>query len=195
MIYFQGRPANGFALGAEDDRLEGALLEILNAVKAFGSTLSPREKIVLEIGLTASHMEESLAHGDWKRAEAHMGRLVELLDEFRQGTARGGSPSSTIGEVAMIYLNSRPVAGFVGDWQWPWGSKKWRQFFGFYGGKLWADHGPLWLSDEDAWAYGVKLIAESPIDRLYRLDWDPFSKTWAELQPHDRNLRWRREGV
>jgi hypothetical protein len=81
MIFFGGRPAQGFALG--DDRLLRCLTETLDTIKAFERSLTPRERAILALGLAASHLEESIVHADWKRAEAHADNLVKLLNQLR----------------------------------------------------------------------------------------------------------------
>jgi hypothetical protein len=86
VLYFNGRPIverRGLLGDERSDRLRAAFDEMLRNIKAFGDSLTPREKLILEIGLKASHVEESAASGDWKRAEAHMDRLVKLLEQFR----------------------------------------------------------------------------------------------------------------
>lgn len=47
-------------------------------VRKFNSTLTPREKLVLQLGLRASHLEEALAQGDQDRAAAHAKALVTI---------------------------------------------------------------------------------------------------------------------
>ena len=80
MIYYAGRVVPGFALGDDPSaRFQTALNEILNGMERFAKTLTPREKAILEIGLTASHLEESAAHGDWTRARAHAENLTKVL--------------------------------------------------------------------------------------------------------------------
>ncbi len=44
----------------------------------FQATLSPREKLILQLGLRASHLEEALAAGDQLRAAAHAKGLVTI---------------------------------------------------------------------------------------------------------------------
>lgn len=75
MIHFNGKPVIGFG---------EQLRETLRAVEAFTRTLSPREKTILKIGLAASHLEESVAHGDWTRAQAHAESVEKLFEEIRK---------------------------------------------------------------------------------------------------------------
>lgn len=73
-LYFKGRPVG----------LEGpveTISALLSEVRRFTATLSPRELVVLKIGLEASHLEESIAHGDWTRAEAHAESLSKLISQ------------------------------------------------------------------------------------------------------------------
>lgn len=78
MIYLNGKPTRGFALG-DEAAFKKCFTEALDALKAFAASLSQREEVVLKIGLAASHLEESIAHGDWMRAEAHADNLMKLL--------------------------------------------------------------------------------------------------------------------
>jgi hypothetical protein len=82
MLEYNGRQVLGF--GADPDpRAEGlrsALSKVLSEVKSFARSLTPREEAILKIGLEASHMEESVAHGDWTRAESHGESVVKLLE-------------------------------------------------------------------------------------------------------------------
>jgi len=84
VIHLGGQPVRGFALGDEArvDRLHAALTETLGTLKVFAESLTPRERTILALGLAASHLEESIVHGDWKRAEAHADNLVKLLDQL-----------------------------------------------------------------------------------------------------------------
>lgn len=78
-----GKPVPGFALGDErPENLRVALKSVLYKIKSFARTLTPREEAILKLGLAASHLEESVAHGDWKRAEAHTDNFSELFDRL-----------------------------------------------------------------------------------------------------------------
>lgn len=77
-----GRPALGFALG--DEALLDALGTLIETTRAFSQTLTPREALVLQLGLAASHLEESLAHGNWKRAEAHAENVAKLMGALKE---------------------------------------------------------------------------------------------------------------
>jgi hypothetical protein len=46
--------------------------------RRFLVSLSPREKLILQLGLRASHLEEALAAGDQQRAAAHAQGVVTL---------------------------------------------------------------------------------------------------------------------
>jgi hypothetical protein len=161
MIYFNGHPVSGIG---EDraDHLRAALMEVLKSVKAFGQALTPRERLILEIGLKASHMEESLASGDWKRAEAHMHGLVDLFEQFSQQpgtTMRGGE------------------LGF-----WPWDSSKWRYYFGMEADRVATRAGPLWLTDHDAAVREADIVQEGLAQgralSSVRYDWDESAGRW-----------------
>jgi hypothetical protein len=82
MIYLGGQPARGFD-GERADQLRRCLTETLGTLKVFAESLTPRETTILALGLAASHLEESIVHGDWKRAEAHADNLAKLLDQLR----------------------------------------------------------------------------------------------------------------
>jgi hypothetical protein len=84
MIYLGGQPARGFDDGERAD-LRRCLTETLGTLKAFAEALTPRETTILALGLAASHLEESIVHGDWKRAEAHADNLVKLLGQLGVG--------------------------------------------------------------------------------------------------------------
>lgn len=75
-----GYPVQGFGLGsdARAERLRSALHAVIGLVEQFARTLTAREETILRLGLEASHMEESVAHGDWVRAEAHAEAIAEL---------------------------------------------------------------------------------------------------------------------
>lgn len=47
--------------------------------KVGASIQTPRELIMLKLGLRASHIEEAVAHGEATRAAAHVELLIEDL--------------------------------------------------------------------------------------------------------------------
>lgn len=75
-----GYSVPGFGLGsdARAERLRVALREVIGFIEQFARTLTAREETILRLGLEASHMEESVAHGDWARAESHAEAIVGL---------------------------------------------------------------------------------------------------------------------
>lgn len=78
-----GKPVPGFALGDErPENLRVALKSALYRIRSFTRTLTPREEAILKLGLAASHLEESVAHGDWKRAEAHADKVSDLFERL-----------------------------------------------------------------------------------------------------------------
>jgi hypothetical protein len=79
----------GEAPASPTQRLQQCLTDTLQALKTFAGTLTPRERDILQLGLVASHLEESAAHGDWKRAEAHAEALVKVLERLGPGTGTG----------------------------------------------------------------------------------------------------------
>jgi len=54
---------------------------LLDYIRRFKKTLSPRDVLLLQIGMRASHIEEALAVGDVDRAKAH---LVQLAEQVRR---------------------------------------------------------------------------------------------------------------
>lgn len=85
MIRRGGRAVPGFALGdARADRLRTSLREVLDIVAETTRNLTPREATILRLGLAASHMEESVVHGDWARAEAHAENVAKLFDQLER---------------------------------------------------------------------------------------------------------------
>ena len=83
MIRHGGHEVPGFALGSERaDRIRAALRAVMGEVQRLTHGLTPREVTILRLGLEASHLEESVAHADWSRAEAHTESLVKLLDQL-----------------------------------------------------------------------------------------------------------------
>jgi hypothetical protein len=87
MIRYRDHAVSGFALEGRAERLRATLHETLDIVEEFTRSLTPREAMILRLGLAASHMEESVAHGDWTRAEAHAESISRLLDQL--GGQRG----------------------------------------------------------------------------------------------------------
>jgi hypothetical protein len=81
-VVLNGRRVPGFALGED---LRSTLRALIDETKAFSKMLTPREVVVLRLGLAASHLEESLAQGAWKRAEAHAENVANLLEALRSG--------------------------------------------------------------------------------------------------------------
>jgi hypothetical protein len=68
---------------------EKSLARAIAVAKRFNATLSPREKLILQLGLRASHLEEALAAGDQDRAAAHAKGLVTIA----QALAASQKPS------------------------------------------------------------------------------------------------------
>jgi hypothetical protein len=48
-----------------------SFLRAVSVARRFLVSLSPREKLILQLGLRASHLEEAMAAGDQERAAAH----------------------------------------------------------------------------------------------------------------------------
>jgi len=66
-----------------DEKYLIAAVDYLAAVSAnLRKTLSAREKIILQIGLSASHAEEAIYLGEPERAHAHMVKLSEALSKL-----------------------------------------------------------------------------------------------------------------
>lgn len=56
-------------------------------MRRFLVSLSPREKLILQLGLRASHLEEALAAGDQLRAAAHAQALVTIAQGIAASAA------------------------------------------------------------------------------------------------------------
>lgn len=88
MIRYADRPVPGFALG-DDTGLLAAFDTMLKEIEQVTRGLTPRESLILQLGLAASHLEESVVQGHSTRAKAHaenVVRLIELLKARRSGT-------------------------------------------------------------------------------------------------------------
>ena len=48
----------------------------------FQATLTPRERLVMEIGLRGAHLEEALAHGELGRAKEHEMAAVKIAQQL-----------------------------------------------------------------------------------------------------------------
>jgi hypothetical protein len=82
-IQRNGRQVPGFALGDDDPEHFRVLIgKVLEKVESFSHGLTHRELAILRLGLMASHMEESIAQGDWKRADAHADNVAQLLRQL-----------------------------------------------------------------------------------------------------------------
>ncbi len=68
---------------------ERSLSRAIAVMQRFNASLTPREKLILQAGLRASHLEEALAAGDQDRAAAHAKGLVAIA----QGIAASEKPS------------------------------------------------------------------------------------------------------
>jgi hypothetical protein len=82
-IQRNGQAAPGFTLGNDEAaRFRNSLDGVLSAVARFSKSLTPREMTVLRLGLAASHLEESIVQGDWKRADAHADNIAKLMRQL-----------------------------------------------------------------------------------------------------------------
>ena len=52
---------------------------ILRLIGELRRQLSPRDLVMMQIGMRASHVEEALAQGDVDRARGHVKKIVELV--------------------------------------------------------------------------------------------------------------------
>lgn len=102
----------------------------------------------------------------------------------------------------MIYLNGHTVsqAGISGDERfssgqgtttrggelgfWPWGTAKWRYFFGMDSGRVVSRQGPVWLSDYDAGVREADIVqrglSQGRSVNPVRYDWDESARTWRQ---------------
>lgn len=91
MIQYNGRPVQGFALGGNDaERLLAAFSEIVDSIETLRRSLTPRESLILQLGLAASHLEESAVQGHSTRAKAHAENVAKLIEQLKKPpVARG----------------------------------------------------------------------------------------------------------
>jgi hypothetical protein len=61
---------------------QDALERALNVIAYFKGTLTPREKLVLELGLRSAHAEEALATGETERAREHFTHVVQIAQQL-----------------------------------------------------------------------------------------------------------------
>ena len=54
----------------------------IEVLKKFRTSISSRDRLILEIGLRSSHIEEALASGDLERAQAHFHRLIKAAQQL-----------------------------------------------------------------------------------------------------------------
>ena len=67
---------------------ERSFSRVMSVMQRFQASLTPREKLILQAGMRASHLEEALAAGDQRRAAAHATGLVTIA----QGIAASEKP-------------------------------------------------------------------------------------------------------
>ena len=65
----------------------GRAERVISDIAAFRRSLSPRDLLLVQIGLHASHMEEAIVVGDDLRAEAHLRALAGLVQKLRGQSA------------------------------------------------------------------------------------------------------------
>jgi hypothetical protein len=68
-----------FLSPAELDEFSRSFERVIELMRRFQKRLTPRELLVLQMGMRASHVEEALAHGDSERARAHLAMLVAMI--------------------------------------------------------------------------------------------------------------------
>lgn len=138
------------ALGdSRAERTRAAFDTLLDEVKRFARSLSPKELDILKLGLEASHMEESVVLGDWKRAEAHADKIIRILHPPAAGVGAYVPPSA---------------------WYLWWVARK-------DGTGSW--FGPKLLNDEEVWRLEFDVQRGTPnVSWLYRWVWDGSSPTW-----------------
>jgi len=64
------------------EAFQSAFDRAIEVLKKFKTSISERDKIILEIGLRSSHIEEALAGGELDRAQAHFKRLDEAAQRL-----------------------------------------------------------------------------------------------------------------
>lgn len=95
----------------------------------------------------------------------------------------------------MIYLNGNRVAGFESGALhgtavegalgfWPWGTAKWRYYFGMESGRVVSQQGPVWLSDSDAQSREADImesgLTQGRTINPVRFDWDADAGQWRQ---------------
>jgi hypothetical protein len=55
-----------------------ALDRVVSIIGRFNNSLTPREKLILQLGLRGAHLEEALAHGETQRAADHERAAVTI---------------------------------------------------------------------------------------------------------------------
>lgn len=76
----------GFALdGVEADRFLASFNEMVSGIEALRRRLTPRELLALQLGLAASHLEESVMQGHVTRAKAHAENVAKLIEQLKAG--------------------------------------------------------------------------------------------------------------
>lgn len=81
-MYDMNRPSVSTLLTPQEaDEFHRSLGRVMDLLIRFQKRLTPRELVVLKIGLRASHIEESLMVGDQARAKAHLEALVRMARE------------------------------------------------------------------------------------------------------------------
>jgi hypothetical protein len=69
----------------EDLKLMQCVRTLTVRVGRLMRSLSPRERLALKVGLSASHAEEALTQGDMMRARAHVQKLLKLARQLEDG--------------------------------------------------------------------------------------------------------------
>jgi hypothetical protein len=66
-----------------------AMQRVMAGIAQFKKMLSPRDMLMLQIGMRASHIEEALSQGDTTRAEGHLRHLTELVQNLPEADVTG----------------------------------------------------------------------------------------------------------
>lgn len=70
--------------GPDADKFLSTFDEFVKRVETLRNSLTPRELLVLQLGLAASHLEESVVQGHVTRARAHAENVAKLLEEIKK---------------------------------------------------------------------------------------------------------------
>jgi len=96
-----------------------AMRRIMDGLEQFKRTLAPRDFLMLQMGMRASHIEEALSQGDTDRARFHLEHLLALIQRLPADAT--GFTGWRSGHVQRGYRG--PIhRSYLGPWvrRWTW---------------------------------------------------------------------------